>query len=214
MFKYSPRSATQILLRLLDYEIKIDVHSEVLSVLGQGIKASSTRINRADALGADDYAEAVVDAEIEIIEGLLGAAYVVCQTRVTAIAQAALHCRARIIADGLAFTSFGDKDYEVRRRGPRFNGQFSQIELLWALANYFKHRDEWPSDVWSNPQGLARHTVAVLLPAGLQPCSNGNLRTGAEALGMPEYADTTVLENTIRKWADEVREEIWRSAGS
>jgi hypothetical protein len=112
MFKYKPRQPTQVLLRLLDYEIKNDVHAEVLDVLGRGIKAASTRIDRAAESGPDEYEDAVTDTEIEVIEGLLGTAYVVCQTRITAIAQAALRCRARLVADGLAF-------YRLRRLGSR-----------------------------------------------------------------------------------------------
>jgi hypothetical protein len=53
-----------------------------------------------------------------------------------------LRCRARIVANGLTLTAFGDRDHDVRRIGPRFDAQSSKIELRWALANYFKHRDE------------------------------------------------------------------------
>jgi hypothetical protein len=213
MFKYRPLKAMQVSLRLLDYEIKNDVHAEVLDVLGRGIKAAATRIDRATETGPDEYADAVTNTEIEIVEGLLGTAYVVCQSRITAIAQAALRCRTRIISDGLMFAAFGDRDHEVRRLGPRFDAQRSKVELLWAFANYFKHRDEWTSDSWTNPQGLERHTVPAILSAGLEPRSNGNLRTGAEALGGLDNADISVLQTVIREWADQIREEIRQTAG-
>jgi hypothetical protein len=212
MFKYMPRKAMQVSLRLLDYEIKNDVHAEVLDVLGRGIKTAVTRIDRAAESGPDEYEDAVTGTEIDIIEGLLGTAYVACQTRIAAIAQSALRCRTRIVADGLVFAAFGDRDYEVRCLGPRFDAQWSKIELLWALANYFKHRDEWSSNSWINLQGPERRTVSVILSAGLEPGSNGNLRTGAKALGSVDYADISVLQTVIREWADQVREEIRQTA--
>jgi hypothetical protein len=212
MFKYKPRTAMQLCLRLLDYAIESDAHKEVLSVLGRGINAAGARIHRAENSDVDDYVEAVTDSEIENIEGLLGAAYVVCQTQITTIVQAARRCRAHAVEDGRAFTAFGDSDHEVRRIGPRFDAQYSKVEVLWALANYFKHRDEWSSNSWTSPQGRERHTISAISAAGLGPGSNGNLRTGAEALGNPGYADMTVFQTIIREWADQVRTALQQAA--
>jgi hypothetical protein len=97
--------------------------------------------------------------------------------------------------------------------GPRFDAQWSKIELLWALANYFKHRDEWSSLSWTNPQGLERHTVPVILAAGLKPGSTGNLRAGVAALGNQDYENVSVFQTVIREWADQVREAIRLTAG-
>jgi hypothetical protein len=132
MFKYKRRPAITIFLLLLDHAIENDTYPEVLDVLGRGIEEAVARIDAAKT-GSDDYAEVVIDTETEIIEGLLGAAYVVCQTQITAIAQAALDCRARIIKDGLAFTAFGDRDYEVRRMGARFDTQWSRSNCFGRL---------------------------------------------------------------------------------
>jgi hypothetical protein len=107
MFNYERRPAIALFLRLLDYAIQNNTHEEVLDVLGRGIKAAAARIDRAAKSGSDVFAEIVIDTETEIIEGLLGAAYVVCQTQITAIAQAARQCRAQTVKDGLAFTAFG-----------------------------------------------------------------------------------------------------------
>jgi hypothetical protein len=203
----------QVLLRILDYAIQNDAHAEVLDVVGRGIDAAVARINRATETGPDEYAEAVTDTEIEIIEGLLGTAYVVCQTQITAITQAALRCRAQAIIDGFTFTAFGSQGYDVRRIGPRFDSKSSKIELLWALANYFKHRDEWSPDSWADPQGQQRRTIPVIIAAGLEPRSNGNLRSGAKALGHSDYVDMSVLQTLIREWADQVRRAIRLTVG-
>jgi hypothetical protein len=183
MAKYKPRSAAQIRFRLLRYAIEDDTCEGVLGVLAEGVTTAAARIERAEEQGPDEFAEAVADDEIRIIEGLLGAAFIVCQTQITAVTEAALRCRAHAIRGGLSFPAFGDKNHEVRRLGPRFDARWSKIEVLWALANYFKHHDEWPPRTWTNPRGLARFTVPVISAAGLQESSSGNLRTGAEALG-------------------------------
>src|SRR5262249_33873636 len=62
-------------------------------------------------------------------------------------------------------------------------------------------------------EGVSQLTVPVILAAGLKRGSNGNLRSGAEALGNPDYADTSVLQTVIREWADQVREAIRQTAG-
>ncbi|MGH6681659.1 MAG: hypothetical protein ACREDL_22600, partial [Bradyrhizobium sp.] len=45
----------------------------------------------------------------------------------------------------------------------------------------------------------------------LQPSSNGNLRSGAEALGNPGYEDTSVFETIIGEWANLVRDAILKA---
>src|SRR5262249_8866658 len=107
MFRYKRLTAIEFFLRLLEYAIQNDTHP------GRGIKAAAARIDRAVKSGSDDSAEAVIDTETEIVEGLLGAAYVVCQTQITAIAQAALQCCARTVKDGLAFTAFAESSIDL-----------------------------------------------------------------------------------------------------
>jgi hypothetical protein len=48
--------------------------------------------------------------------------------------------------------------------------QWSKIELLWGLANYFKHRDEWSFNSRTNPQGRKKekHTIPVIVAKGVK----------------------------------------------
>jgi hypothetical protein len=241
MFKYERRPAILLFLRLLDFAVENDAYANVLDVLEQGLNKAKAHIDDAVKSGSEEYAEAVADTETGIIEGLLGAAYVVCQTQINSIVQEAIDCRKQIVRDGRTFTAFGDHDYDVRRLGPRFDVQWSKIdhfpadeqpqykaivqaalrcrgdvpwskiELIWELANYFKHRDEWSSDSWTNPQGREKRTIPVLIAAGLRSFSN--LQSGADALGYPDYANISVLQTVIREWADQVRGEIRKAAG-
>jgi hypothetical protein len=189
-FVYKRRSPLSIPLRLLDYAIAADSYESVLSALGSGIRVAEKRINS----GGEEVAE----YEAEIIENLLGVAYVTCQPQITAVVQAVL----RLPDHGLNARA-------LRDRGPRFDGNYSQVEVLWNLANYFKHRDEWSRDTWTNPpHKMTEHTVKVITAVGLESGSTGNLRTGAEALGNTAYGDVTVFQEIIRLWGTDVREYI------
>src|SRR5690349_15860204 len=79
-FVYRRRSALSISLRLLDIAISADAYGSVLSALAAGIRAAEKRINSGG--------EEVDDYELEIVENLLGVAYVTCQPQITAIVQA------------------------------------------------------------------------------------------------------------------------------
>jgi hypothetical protein len=140
------------------------------------------------------------------VEGLLGAAYVVCQTQINAVMQIALRVPDRAI-------TFPGGDKEVRALDPQFDGEFSKIELLWALANYYKHQDEWTRDTWDDPKPHQKRTVLVIKAAGLSFGSSGNLRTGAEALGNASYNDTGVFSQIIRVWSTNVRRHVRGKVG-
>jgi hypothetical protein len=203
-FQYSHRSKADLLLQLLDHAVEDDIYASVLSTLAAGINAAANRIDDAEQNASPEMAQFVAEDEVEVIESLLGTAYVLCQTPITAVTQAALRARKQALDDGLTFPAFAHC-HEVRALGGQFDAQYSKIEVLWALANYFKHRDEWRRSTWTKPTGPAKRTVPVLSAAGLQPFSTGNLRTGAEVLGNTDYSRLTVFEDIITCWANEVR---------
>jgi hypothetical protein len=138
-FAYKRRAPLSIPLRLLDLAIAADSYESVLSALGAGIRAAEKRINS----GGEDIA----DYEVEVIENMLGVAYVACQPQITAVVQAALN-----------LPGHGLRARALRARGPRFDGSHSKVEVLWELANYFKHRDQWSRDSWTNPPNKQTET--------------------------------------------------------
>jgi len=213
MFHYKPRSKADIQLLLLDHAVNDDTYASVLLTLAAGINAAAARVKNAEQNGSPDIAQFIAEDEAEVIENLLGTTYVLCQTPITGVTQAALRARDQALNCGLAFPAFGAKPHEVRALGDRFDSNYSKIEVLWALANYYKHRDEWERATWDDPTGLAEFTVPVIKAAGLQPSSTGNLRTGAESLGNPDYSNMTVFEDIIRRWASEVRKSTRQAFG-
>jgi hypothetical protein len=190
-FVYRPRGLLSVPLRLLDLATGADSYESVLVALGRGIRAAKERIDH----GGDEYAE----SEVEVVENLLGVAFVACQPQITAVVEAVMN-----------LPNHGCNRRALRARGPRFDGNYSKVEVLWELANHFKHRDQWPRDTWTNPPNkLTEHTVKVITAAGLRYNSTGgNLRTGAEALGNTVFSDVTVFQEIIRSWSTDVRGHI------
>jgi len=154
-FQYKRRSKDDLLLNLLDHAVDDDTHASVLSTLAAGISAAATKIEQ---IASPEIAQVVAEDEVEVIESLLGTAYVLCQTPPTAVTQA----RKQALDDGLEFSAFGCDPQEVRALGDHFNAQYSKVEVVWALANYFKHRDEWHRSTWTKPPRRNERTVAVL----------------------------------------------------
>ena len=191
-FVYRGRTALDIHLRILDYAVTADTYETVLNALGGGIRKSVGRID------SDPDDDGVVDYETDIIENMLGAAFVVCQAQVNAVLEAALKVPQQT-----------RKKHEIRKLGPSFDTSYSKVEILWALANYFKHRDEWGTK-WSNAGSREKLTVDAIKAAGLSADSpGGNLRTGAEALGNASpYSDVEIFYRVVREWSEKVREDI------
>jgi hypothetical protein len=71
-------------------------------------------------------------------------------------------------------------------------------EGINAFANYFKHRDEWPND-WSSLMGKEKETVRVIRAFGASEGSTGNLRTGLEGMGYPDYNVGSMGED-LQRW--------------
>ena len=200
-YRYKSRPLILLSLRLLEGVDEEDTYPNILRTLGRAVQDAGRRIASAESGGNAGAIEIVTDIETQAVELLLGTAYVLCQAWITAVTQAALNVRRRASNDGLNFRVF-DKDHEVRALGEPFkNTTYSNITVLWELGNYFKHRDEWTRDIWTNPTGRAEHTIDAIRAAGLRPDAfHGNLRIGAEALGNTEYSDMGVFETIIQGW--------------
>ena len=217
-FVYRKRTAVDGRLRLLDSAIgaEADAYEDVLIALSAGIRKSAQRIDRSPK---DD--DAFIADETQVIENMLGTAYVVCQNEITAVVQAVL----RIDDTAKASIFQGNKsrrESSVRALGPqsrrKLSGKtLSKVEILWQLGNYFKHHDEWSYRrvAFGKRMGLAwkadnknKHTVQVIKAVGLKALNSGNLRQGAEALGNTKYSDMDVFQEAIRSWGVDVREHI------
>lgn len=189
---------------------------DILGPIGKGISASNEFIARAERSGSPEYADAVADDEVELVEGLLGAAFVVCQTQIERVAKtvADLHRCANSLATPVQLTTTTTHRTSIIAFGSHHvaGTTVTEIEALNATANYFKHRDSWPVD-WhatistASAKGAdhattqAARTMMVLHAMGLQGGSTGNLRTASEVLGNPSgYEDVRHFVSILRDW--------------
>lgn len=175
-------------------------HTEVLDALARGIRSAEDIATRAAQADESYEAQWAIDEQCENIEVFLGIAYITLQTRISYVVSRAIG-----VCESLSqSTPAGD----LMALGKTTKG-FSQIEILWALANYFKHRDEWPGD-WSGKKNA--NTVKVIQAIGLAPGSTGNLRTGAEALGLGTkkvpYSALERLNNIVQTWASHIHKTL------
>jgi hypothetical protein len=91
-------------------------------------------------------------------------------------------------------------------RSPSVKGStFTEVQVIDAFANYFKHREEWIGE-WANLPKQSADTARIIQAVGASRGSTGNLRTGAEALGNESYADVVLFAEVLRRWLRSVHD--------
>jgi hypothetical protein len=78
------------------------------------------------------------------------------------------------------------------------------IQFMDAVANYFKHRDEWDEWDWSKLTGQSKRTADVIQAGGLKHGTTGNLRAGAAMLGNKDFVGTGIFADIIDAWSGDV----------
>jgi len=136
--------------------------------------------------------------------GLYGAAFVSCQPFITAVVENALRLRAHMTGN-LALESKSLRlpadEWDIRSVG--FSGQgVSDVLLIHYVANYFKHHEEWPEDIWDQPPngGAAGYTIAYLKARGFEKMHDGLLEEAATQL-VARGVQITQLGYIIERWA-------------
>jgi hypothetical protein len=113
-----------------------------------------------------------IDDALEHTESLLGIAFVTAQAYI-----------ARTVSDANKLMGPGSKPTKERLLkdyGDMLAGSaVTRMELCDAIANYFKHHDEWSS--WSAP-GLHQKTVSILHAAGIEENNDFPCRKTADIL--------------------------------
>jgi hypothetical protein len=87
--------------------------------------------------------------------------------------------------------------------------RLSDLAIIDAVANYFKHHHEWPLG-WDLGQakGAQRNTIKIALSLGLSPESEEeSLQAALQGLGLSERSMRT-LGGSIRDWRDRLAEDL------
>ena len=179
----------------------------VLSPLSIGIRKSqefAQEIVR-DADNDPLYVDAIWDQETYVEESLLGAAFVACQACITGVVSEVgkLHARYKK-STGKDLATTDGKKVTIMRLGSRLvrRSGYTQIEVMNAFANYFKHQAEWSS--WTRATGLAKETITVIARVGAKQGMSRNLLHGAKALGNRSGHDLHVLAKILDDWRSAV----------
>jgi hypothetical protein len=202
---WDPLDVRLSMLELANYG---DLLSRTLEPIGLAIGEAAERIEEVQRDAPPDDADLFTDDERDIIENLLGTAFVVCQGRVTSVVSAAIDLVKYCSKKGLPFAAYpGEKRAILKLDAPLGAGaaaSFTRIQVIDAIANYFKHRDEWKGVDWTKLNETSRRTADIIVAAGLQTGSTGNLRRGAIALGNVDLKSMSVFVSIVDEWTQDV----------
>lgn len=131
---------------------------------------------------------------LEHMEGLFGIAFVTAQTYIAGTVSDAN----RIARSGIKFK----KDQLLKDYSDYLLGlTVTKLELCDAIANYFKHHDEWTS--WS---GVGRHqkAVSILQAAGIKEDDSYPCVAVANILVTKDSLDLEPLLSVLSNWHEAV----------
>ncbi|MDC3956215.1 hypothetical protein KEG38_20305 [Polyangium jinanense] len=208
---WDPLEAHLSLLELARYDAGL---RGTLTPIGAAIREASDRIDKAVQQAAPEDVDFFVDDQCELIENLLGAAFIVCQARITAVVSGGVKLAAYCGRKGIPFTAYAPRKDAILTMGLTFTGSpVTLIQFMDAVANYFKHRDEWAEMDWSKLTGQSKRTADVIQVGGLKAGFTGNLRAGAEALGNNDFVSTAIFADIIDAWSGEVMRATEKALG-
>lgn len=180
-----------------------------LTPFSEAISRIEAMIRQAEVENDQEYQHFFLDSDLELVETHLGCAFVTCQVFLTAVVSRvqALHGHHYSRAPTPLTTTSGERP-AILAFGSTAVGTsgLSQMQVIDAFANYFKHRDQWRRP-WSKLGRLAKETAVTITAVGAHEGSTGNLRTGAEVTGNPSYTDVESYSSLIIHW----RDELWRA---
>jgi hypothetical protein len=195
-----------MLITLIRFRAQSPTLERVLTSLGAAVGACSEAITQAKESRDPEFIETVVEEECDVVENLIGAAFVAGQAEITGVISPVMRLHKRAATDGHILTSTDGTKSGIMRLGTpvRPSLPYSHVEVINAFANYFKHHDEWHVR-WAALTGLAKQTADTIMALGATEGSTGNLRKGIEVLGIAKkYADLVNVSGMVSDWANAV----------
>ena len=179
------------LLWLLKYEVEDERFLQIIGDFAGLIRRSEKACRDAANQGDRDYADVVAETESDYLEELVGASFLVLQAKIRRVTRTAERL-AKFMREhhGLAMNDLDHQSIFALGGSYRKTGH-SRIELIWAVSNYYKHRDEWDAEVWKNPPAgvpgrdplrQSRGTRRSVEKLGIVQHSTGNMRRAYEFL--------------------------------
>jgi len=197
--------------RLLECDVKDDTVTRVMDDIAQSIRHLERRFEEASKKSDQDD-QWFWDGENDYLEKLIGVSFIVLQSKIRRVASSAASFDKRLKKFfDLSIAGF-ETQSAVRALGDTYKGTGSTlVQQIWDTANYFKHRDEWPSEVWeedndrkgeANQIMNSRNTRKSVARIGIEKSSTGNMRTAYEFMGAVPYSNCECLVERVQEWAD------------
>jgi hypothetical protein len=210
------------LIRAVLSQIRAAGERETLESLHRAIEMEIGKrdksVSRALKSGNRDFADAITDEECGRVEELLGLAFVAAQSFITAI-------RTRwttvypVCRDNYAINfsfDIGEKGFGLLKESPILpaGSQYHAVEVVNAVANYWKHVEEWPTvlekkgkrlkAVWdlATMRGNEKRTAEIAMTLRMSTGSSGNLRQAAEGFGVTQYSDLSAIRKVLFDWSE------------
>jgi hypothetical protein len=199
--------------------IRTVIHDEtlvrILTPLGQAIEICHQRTEGLTEGNDTAYIDLIIDNETEAVENLLGTAFISCQTFITNIVSEIIliHKNHNKLNPKNKLKTTGDTRLEILSFGEKLNNnsKYTSVQIIDAVANYYKHRDEWSFN-WGNLSGKSAKTAEIIMSVGASTGCTGNLRMASRVLGNPNYIDTFEFYKIIYRWCinlhDDYKKEI------
>lgn len=170
-------------LKFMGFDAQFEVLSKLLDAHIAAIQEGNTELEKERRTGGEDSLEALSDEQSDFVENIYGCSMVACQAYLTLIVSRvkSLHDALRRKSMTLSTTSGRKKDIMGKFSSNPTGSAYTQIEIINALANYYKHADEWNLD-WAKEQGQSAETISIIQTLGLESGSSANLATGVKAL--------------------------------
>lgn len=208
-FSYTPINPYNLLFRLWKPEFTVPNLVRVLEPIGEAIRGSSEYINNETKDGDQDWLEVVAEEETEFTENMLGTAFVVCQTHITLVVSNVKRLYDLFQKrEGRTLSGLNDTKAGIISLGAKSIGStgYTDIQIIDAFANYFKHREEWDHDWIKLKTDQQKKVRDVIVAVGAKPYGHDNIRLGAKVLGNTDYHRVTVFVDAIDSWHRKIME--------
>lgn len=171
----------------------------ILDVIGSTIAESGRTIEAAKACSDTEYYRTIEDNEAEYVEQLIGVALVAAQTYISETVSRVVNIHNTATKPSFRFPTNGTPHEIMTFSNNKVGDPPTHFVLvLNALANYFKHADEWTA--WNSLNNLQKQTRDIIQSVGATEYCTGNLRRGVAALGVKDLEDLRPIADTCRSW--------------
>jgi hypothetical protein len=166
----------------------------IFESLSQGLKSVEYDLDEAEQ-SSELYFDA--DMALEHADGLFGIAFVAAQTYITGVVSD---------ANKVAKLGIQLKKNQLLKDYSDFLGglTITKLEFCDAMANYFKHHDEWAH--WSSGTGQNQKTIAILRTAGIREDDSYPCVSAANILLSEDNWDLAPLLLMLSSWREVVIE--------